>query len=104
MLYDLTIRQADNDKNYIVEADNYAQAEQTFQDFAHRYIAGQYTITSIACADNHYRKTSIANDCKVLDLGDTSSSRRIGFNAVNLDRMLMQHTHHIERSDKTIYF
>ncbi|MBQ2979707.1 MAG: hypothetical protein IJE18_06320 [Bacteroidaceae bacterium] len=102
MLYECTITQADNDKQYLVEADSYAQAESRFNEFAQANIAGSYVLTSIS---RSHSKLSIANDSKVVNLQDiTPQQRRIGFNAVNLDRMVMTEHPTFTQSDIIIHF
>lgn len=85
MLYECNILHADGNRQYFVEADNYGEAEKRFNDYARKNIAGDYELTGI----NRHSKQEIANTNKVVECTASDKKRRIGFNAINLDRMLM---------------
>lgn len=102
MLYECNIIQADDNRQYLVEADNFGQAEQKFNEYARLNIAGDYEFTSI---NRSHSNGIIANRDKVVNVQDiTPQQRKIGFNAVNLGRMIMteQPTH--QHSDIVITF
>ncbi len=106
MLYECTINQAENDKRYYVEAGSYGEAENRFTDYARQHIAGEYELTSINRTHSNH---SIASEIKVVNAPDNTTEsdgkRRIGFNAVNLNRIIMEPQHNFnDRANLTINF
>lgn len=97
MLFECTISHLEGEKQYLVEATNYAEAETTFNQYAHNNIAGDYELIGISRSNS---KLSIANDSKVVNAVDnTQSTRRIGFNPTNKVGNTTS-----EKSPITIYF
>lgn len=102
MLFECNILQADDNRQYLVEAGNFAQAEQKFIEYARLNIAGDYELTGI---NRSHSNCIIANRDKVVNVQDiTPQQRRIGFNAVNLGRMIMTEQPTYQHSDIVITF
>ena len=102
MLFECNILQADDVRQYLVEAGNFAQAEQKFNEYARLNIAGDYQLTGI---NRSHSNCIIANRDKVVNVQDiTPQQRKIGFNAVNLGRMIMTEQPTFQNSDIVITF
>lgn len=101
MLFECKIK-ADDNRQYLVEAGNFGQAEQKFNEYARLNIAGDYELTSI---NRSHSNCIIANRDKVVNVQDiTPQHRKIGFNAVNLGRMIMTEQPTFQDSDIVITF
>ena len=102
MLFECNILQADDNRQYLVEAGNFGQAEQKFNEYARLNIAGDYELTSI---NRSHSNGIIANRDKVVNVQDiTPQQRRIGFNAVNLGHYHTTEQPTFQNSDFVITF